>query len=139
MRGAFFALLAALAGAACAGDVDTVTGPTVLTTSTQLFSGTIAANDVRFYSFTVTQGGSVTVTLASVTSPASGVALTTPLGIGFGIPQGTGCAVRARVTAAPALVAQLVSSATPGIYCVEVADVGQVSGAVHFAARFTHP
>jgi hypothetical protein len=122
----------------CGESVDSVTGPTAVTPTTEHFAGTLAVGQSRFYSFSVTQAGSATFMLASVTLFGSGIAVSTPLGLGLGVPQGTSCAVSARVDVTPALVAQLTQSIEPGVYCVEVADIGRLTAAVNFAVRFTH-
>ena len=132
--------LAALAAAACGtGDTTTPTGPTTVTLTTETFAGSLAVGGSRFYSFSVSSGGTVRVTLASVTSPADGTALGHALEIGLGTPAGTGCATSVVGQAAPALVAQLLSSSQPGVRCVRVSDVGELTGPVNFAVRFTHP
>lgn len=130
---------ASLAAGACGDSADTVTGPTDVTLTTEHFSGTIVVGGVRFYSFTVTQSGVATITLASVTGPTTGVALPVALRLGLGVPQATGCAVTAHVIAPAALVAQLTQPIEPGVHCIEVADAGELTAPVSFAARFTHP
>jgi hypothetical protein len=138
-RGLVVALITTLISASCGDTPDSVTGPSDVALTTEHFSGTLTAGQVRFFSFTVNGSGPVAVTLASVTSPVSGLALSTPLDLGLGIPLGTGCAVKRRVTAVPALIAQINDSTIPGIYCVEIGDSGALSTSVNFAARFTHP
>jgi hypothetical protein len=136
----FFALVASCAlHASCRDAVRATTGPTEVTLTTAHFSGSLSPGAGRFYSFTVSEPGSVTVLLASVTAPGAGTPLNISLGLGFGIPRGTGCGLIQRVDAAPALIAQLVHSVSPGVYCVEVADIGQAPSTVNFATRFTYP
>ena len=125
--------------ASCRDAVQATTGPTEITLTTAHFSGALAPGGGRFYSFTVTEPGSLTVLLASVTASNTGAPLDVPLGLGFGIPRGIACGLIERRDASAALVAQLVHSVTPGVYCIEIADIGQLPGTVNFAARFTYP
>ena len=86
----------------------------------------------------VTQRGPVSLTLAAVQTPGVG-ALTTPIGIGVGIPQGTGCPRTSSVVTPPGLAAQLTVMLNPGTYCAAVYDVGNLSSAANFAMRITYP
>lgn len=124
----------------CSGDATSVTGPTEITVTTELFAGTLAVGGSKFYSFSVSQGGgTVSVMLASVTSPHSGAALPHPLGLGLGIPAGTGCALSQSLVTSASLVTQLSRALMPGIYCVSVYDTGTLPSDVNFALRFLHP
>jgi hypothetical protein len=126
--------------AACSEPATSVTGPTVITVSTEHFTGTLVVRGAKFFSFGVTQGGgTVSVMLASVTSPATGAALPHALGLGLGIPAGTGCALSHSLTTPASLTTQLSTSLTPGIYCVSVYDPGTLPMDVNFALRFLHP
>ena len=116
-----------------------ITGPTEVLISTEHFRGALQVGGVRFYSFQIQEGGTVTVTLASITNAPFGLPVSASLRVGLGIPQGTGCALFRQVTAAASLNAQLTELATPGIYCVEIADIGELREPITFAARFTHP
>jgi hypothetical protein len=113
----------------------TSTTPTAITES---FEATLSRGDSMFYSFTVGTAGTVSVTLASVVQQGRAAALATPLRIGLGTPEGEGCTVTASVEAGPALTAQLSTTMTAGIHCIYLADIGQVSGTVIAALRFSH-
>jgi hypothetical protein len=132
-------VVACVLNASCRDAVQATTGPTEITLTTAHFSGSLTPGAGRFYSFTVTEPGSVTVLLASVTASNTGTPLDIPLGLGFGIPRGIGCGLIEQRNASAALVAQLVHSVSPGVYCIEVADIGLAPGTVTFAARFTYP
>jgi hypothetical protein len=135
--------LAAAAAILLAGCSEKMETPTSSSTETTLrtghFSGSLSAGGSRFYSVTVAQAGTISAMLASVTSPPKGVALDTSLGLGIGRPAGTGCALSTAIVTASALTAQLQESATAGVYCVSVYDVGQVTGGVDFVVRFSYP
>jgi hypothetical protein len=140
-RGSSLVMLLAACGlnASCREAMQATTGPTRSTLTTAHFSGSLSPGAGRFYAFTVSEPGSVTVLLASVTASTSGTPLAIPLALGVGIPRGTGCGLIDRIEASPALVAQLIHSVNPGVYCIEVADLGRAPGAVNFATRFTYP
>jgi hypothetical protein len=113
-------------------------GITPLVFNTETFAGTLPVGGNSFYSFFVSQAGPVGLTLAAVQTPG-GAALTTPLGIGVGIPSGTGCARSTSQTTAPGLAAQLTVTLNPGTYCAAIFDSGNLSSAVNFAMRIRHP
>ena len=136
MRGLMIVALGALA-MACEGS--TPTGPSEVTLTTETFADSLAVGASRFYSFTVTAGGTVSVTLASVTAQADGTTLTQPLEIGVGIPAGTGCSVAVARSATSGLVTQLQMAAGPGVHCVCVRDTAGLPSPINFSLRFTHP
>jgi len=113
-------------------------GITPLVFTTEIFAGTLDVKGSGFYSFVVGQAGPVGLTLAAVQTPG-GAALSTPLGIGVGIPSGPGCARSTSQTAPPGLAAQLTVTLNPGTYCAAVFDTGNLSSAVNFAMRIRHP
>lgn len=126
--------------AACGDDpVATSTSATVsedlVSGASRLFTGTLAARETWFYSFTVPQPSGVFITLASVTAVDGREALNTPLRLGLGVPRGTGCATDTTVDAAPALTPQLRQYSAQGVRCVSVADPGALSAPVRFAVR----
>ena len=137
------ALLFAALAAFCVGcgDGDSATAPTdteqVFTSVT--YTGTLDAGAARFYSFTNNASGSVTAFLASVTSVESKQPVALPLEIGIGIPAGTGCATTTTQLVTPGLVAQVSASLAAGVYCVRVADAGEIKAPITFAVRFVHP
>jgi len=133
------ALLAALA-VAC-GDDPSSTAPssTTSTTTTVTYAGTIDVGGSRFYSFSNAAAGSVTAFLASVTSPATRLPVAVPLEIGIGVPAGTGCSTTTTQIVAPGLVPQMTVSLAAGVFCLRVADAGELRAPVSFAVRFNHP
>lgn len=134
------ALLVALLIAGCdkSATEPSSTTTTTPTRSTESFETTLARGDSMFYSFTVTSAGTVNVTLASVVQQGRAAALSTPLRIGLGTPEGEGCTVTDAIEAAPALTSQLSVTMAAGIHCVLIADTGQISGTVIAAVRFSH-
>jgi hypothetical protein len=127
------ALLMAFASlcAACANSALTTTGPsTALGTVTDNFASFLAIGGASIHRFSVTQAGTITVTL-NVITPA-GV-----IGLGIGVPDaaGTGCNLTNAMDASAAVVdsttgiaaPQLTIASSPGAYCVEVYDSGQLA------------
>jgi hypothetical protein len=123
--------------AACSGNSASPTSPST-TRSTEMFTGTLAAGDAQFYSFTVSQSGTTDITLASLRSDAF-TTLAAPVGIGVGAPAGTGCAATTTMNVTPGLTAQLSTTLSPGIYCADIYDVGSLKTAAAFAVRIVHP
>lgn len=128
-------------GVACSSTTaptEASSGITPLFFTTQTFAGTLQTQGNGFYAFLVNQAGPVSLTLASVQTPG-GAALATPVGIGIGIPAGTGCPRFVSQTTAPGLAAQLTTTLNPGTYCAVVYDAGSLTGAVNFAMRIRYP
>jgi hypothetical protein len=129
-----------------AGCDDTVSGPSGTSSSTTIntvpltesFEATLSPGGSSFYSFSVTTAGTAAVTLASVVQSGRAAALSIPLRISLGTPAGEGCTVSDSVQATPALTPQLTAALSVGIHCVLVEDVGQVTGSVIAAVRFSH-
>ena len=141
MRSVVFALLVVAAlSAGCNSNNSTTTPTTVITgTLTEVFVGSVDVNGSAFYSFTVSSSGTVSVMLASVTTGTPGPAADIGMSLGVGVPAGTGCPVTTSVTVGPALTSQIATALTPGIYCVNIADVGNLRAPVNFAIRIVHP
>jgi hypothetical protein len=78
--------------------------------------------------------GSVGVTLASL-SPSSTVAM----GLGIGTPNGNACTLTTSTSSAvPGAAAQITVTENPGTFCVEIYDVGNLSGPVIYMIEVTH-
>jgi len=133
--------VAVLAGTACTSTTapsQQDSGIKPLEFLTETFSGTLKVNGSGFYAIGIVQAGPVDLTLAAVQTPG-GAALTTPVGIGVGIPSGTTCPTTTSQVTAPALSAQLTVTLNPGTYCVAVFDAGNLTSTVNFAVRIKHP
>lgn len=87
-------------------------------------------------SFVVSETGEIRVTLTAAGPPSD-----VPLGIGVGIPRstGSGCSLNRSVTATAGAAPHLAVTAEPGTYCVQVFDVGALSGDVRFSVSVLHP
>jgi hypothetical protein len=92
-----------------------------------------------FYSFTVTNAGTVSVTLASTSAAKIGAAANPTLLLALGTPSGFGCTASTSGDVTPGLTAQLTTpSSAAGIYCVSLADPGDLTGDVLFVVRIVH-
>ncbi len=141
LRSAAVVAALCLAGSACSSTTapsEANSGITPLVFTTQTYAGTLQVNGSGFYAILVSQAGPVSLTLAAVQAPG-GAALTTPVGIGLGIPAGTGCTRFISQTTAPGLAAQLTTTVNPGTYCAAVFDAGNLTSAVNFAMRIRYP
>jgi hypothetical protein len=144
----YFALVlpAALTLTACSGD-ETPTSPSstsITTTATaasptfaEEFIGTVDRDGSIFYSFSVTQYGTVNVTLTSV--GGTYVPPSLQLGLGLGTPSGTDCSTTTTITTRSGSTAQLTGTYQPGVYCVRVFDVGNLFGTASFAVTIAYP
>jgi hypothetical protein len=132
-------LLWLMVASACDDGPTSPDDTTTPSTSSVVFEGTLDPDGSRFYSFSASQTGSVTVNLASLNLVGRREALTVPVQIGVGVPKGEGCDNTESLETAPALVSQFSASLNSGIHCVSVADAGQLPGAAIFLIRFSHP
>ena len=133
-------LAAAVLGTACGGKAtapSATTPPVAAPTATEVFNGTLPVGGTKFYSFTVGVNGTVNVTLVSV--GGAGVAPDVTLNLGLGRPAGTGCVTSSAVNAQAGAAAQLTGTYAPAVYCVNLADVGNLSSPATFGITIAHP
>ena len=133
----FLALLTGLT-AAC-GDNPTSPTSTTPAVTTEVYTGVLTAGGSGFYSFTVTAAGTATVTFASLTNTSTGRPLDLAMGLGVGVPAGEGCNVSTSATASPGLSAQVSMAVSPGVYCAQFSDVGNLKVSAAFGVRIVHP
>jgi hypothetical protein len=106
-------------------------------TTTELFAGRVEVNGSTFYSFSVVENGTVSVTLADV--GGAGVPSTVWLGLGLGTPSGEECATAATVNTAAGSAVHLTGTYAPGVYCVRVWDIGNLAAVAAFNVTIAHP
>ncbi len=136
------ALLLSAVGAGCGSSS---TSPTSVVTTqtpaaasvTETFSGTLAVGGSRFYSFSVAQYGTVTVTLTQLTGNFDPT--TTTVILGLGRPAGTGCGVATTVTTASSDTPQSTNTLEAGVYCVRISDTDVLTAPAAFAIDIAHP
>jgi len=132
---AAFVLASSLTIAGC--DEDTPTTPTVEpTTTTVTFASTLAPGGSSTRSFEVTRAGTVSATLVAV-----GGSTTLKVGLGVGIPlaDGSGCVLSRSVDTVSGTTAQLELAVDTGKYCLQIYDLGTLTGAVSFSINLVFP
>ncbi len=143
------ALLGAIAGmglfaCACKGsttDPSTDAGsdsdtPAAVTT-TEAWEGVVPVGGAVFYSFSVGTRGTVSVTLLSVGGQF--VPATVMLGLGIGTPDGTVCSIGTPTTAKAGSTPQVTGTYDPGVYCANVADIGNLFSTAAVSVNVEHP
>jgi hypothetical protein len=123
--------LAALTGA-CGGSSATTPTATPVT-STETFSGALAAGGASFHNITVAQAGTLTMTLTAF-APQS----TITVGLGIGTASGTSCTVSS-TSETTKLGTVLNGTIAAGAYCVQIYDIGNVVGSDDYTITVNHP
>jgi hypothetical protein len=124
------------------GNNNTPTTPTTTSElrNTETFGATLNVGQSQFYSFTTISPGTTDVTLISIRPTGNVSATLSPVvGLGLGTPQATDCALSSATTAAPGLKSQVSVATNISTYCVKIADVGNLTGAVDYTIRVVHP
>lgn len=127
----------------CSDDTDSPTSPTPTTptaaepTIVEEFIGTVRPEGATFYSFTVNAYGTVNITYTAVSG--AGVPGTAWLGLALGTPAGEDCAISSTVNTAPGSSPQITGAYQPAVYCVRVADIGNLFAPANFAVTIAHP
>jgi hypothetical protein len=105
------------------------------TQTTDTFSGTVSVRGNDVHTFTITISGDVQIDLTDVNGGS-----TIPLGVAVGTPNGAACSVLpgASVPTPASATAQLTGAMTSGTYCVQVYDIGSLTGAVTYTVTVTH-
>ena len=136
-------LAAALLGSACSNSLSSTspTSPTTSTpaapTTTESFVGTLPVGGASFYSFSIAVYGTVNVTLVSISGPS--VPADVMVNLGIGTPGGTSCNSSNPTGVSAGSAAQVTASEQPGLYCVTIADVGNLPAAAVFTVTIDHP
>jgi hypothetical protein len=142
----FVVVLIPLLAVACSGN-STNPSSTPTTSSTaantpagyQTFSGSLNVGESVFITFPISTAGIVNVTLVSVSTALTAPSAGTVLGLGLGAAAADGsCTVTSSTTTTAGLTNQLSGQGAVGTGCVEISDVGQLTGRVTFAVRVAH-
>ena len=137
---AFVFLVLTWLGVGCSNTSPAAPSTTSASTSgTFFFTGTLAPHGSSFYSLTLTQAGTVSLTLASLTFGPRNPAPATIVGLGFGTPVGPDCSLTTSLNTGAGLVAQINSASGTGTFCVDIFDVGHLERPVDFVIRIVHP
>ena len=97
------------------------------------FTGTITVNGAFSHSFTVDRAGQVT---AQVTALAPDDTVT--IGVALGTWNGIACQLIITNDAAKLSSVTIGTATGPGVLCVRMSDVGQLSGATNYEVRVDH-
>lgn len=124
---------------------DTPTSPTGTSTTqtaasptiTEQFDGVVLVGGSKFYSFTTSTYGTITVTLTAV--GGSFVPSTVMLGVGLGQPSGTDCVTTTSVNTAAGSTAQVTGNFDPAVYCAKVYDIGNLFAPASFSVSIAYP
>lgn len=140
-------LLGLVTNVGCNGDTptsptDTTTTTTTTTTVatpvyTEEWIDTLAIGGERFYSFAVTQYGTVNVSLTSVSGQY--VPSTVTMGMGLGTPAAETCSTTSSISTQAGTGPQLTGTYNPGVYCVIIRDVGNLFSAARFSITVAYP
>jgi hypothetical protein len=120
---------------------ETTTSTTTTTAATPIYTedwtDTLAVGGERFYSFTVTQYGTVNVSLTSVSGQY--VPGTVTVGMGLGTPVAETCSTSSSISTQAGTGPQLTGTYSAGVYCVIVRDVGNLFSAARFSITVAYP
>src|SRR5262245_35260881 len=126
---------------------NTTTSPTTTTTTTttssaaptttEEFDGTLGVGATAFYPFTVSQAGSVTATLVSISGAA--VPATVQVRLGIGAPDDAGGCTTTTMSLVSSASPVLSATENPGSYCANITDVGNLAGSATFVITIAHP
>jgi hypothetical protein len=128
------ALLFAVALAGCGDDGDGPTTPTTLPPSISIFNSHVTVGGSAARTF-ASRAGTISVHLRNTSA-------TTPLGIGLGLPYGSGvsnCILSTTVEARPASEPQIAATVDIGSYCVVVYDLGTLTATTDFDVLIVYP
>jgi hypothetical protein len=115
----------------------TTTSTPAAPTTTESFVGTLPVGGATFYSFSIAVFGTVNVTLVSISGPS--VPPDVMVNLGIGTPGGTSCNSSSPTNVSAGSAAQVTASEQPGLYCVTIADVGNLPAAAVFTVTIDHP
>lgn len=126
--------------AACGKDTPSTTSPTPNVAAPSVFvtwEGTLAVGATRFYSFPVSQTGTVNLTLTSLTNSSGD--LTTPVQISIGFPAGTSCTATSSATTVAGTEVHVSNTYDAGTLCTRISDVGNLVGPANFRLLIAYP
>jgi hypothetical protein len=114
----------------------TTTTPSTAPTTTEEFDGTLGVGATASYLFTVSQAGSVTATLVSISGAV--VPATVQVRLGIGTPDDAGGCTTTTMSLANSASPTLSTTEQPGNYCANITDVGNLAGTAAFVVTIAH-
>jgi uncharacterized lipoprotein YbaY len=137
----FSSLLVVVLSAGCGGNTTTPTTTTTtvpaVATTTETFSGTLSVGGSVTYPFTVSQSGTVSETLVSISG--AGVPATVLVKMAIGTPGDSGCTATTSSIIKAGTTAQVTATEQPGVFCASLADVGNLFAPAAFTVTVNHP
>lgn len=130
------ALVLAVASAVGCSDGGTTTSPSATVTSptTSTFASYLAKGGSTSRAFSTTAAGVVQLTLTAFGSDGAAV------GLGIGVPATAApCSLSRSVVAVAGTTAQMAVSTDAGSYCVQLFDIGSITGDTPFSVTIEHP
>ena len=118
----------------------TTTTPTVTAASpiySEEFVAVVPVSGSVFYSFSVTQYGTVNVSLTNVSGQY--VPSTVTVGLALGKPDAETCVPTSSISTQSGAGPQLTGTYEAGVYCVKVSDVGNLYSSASFAVTIAYP
>jgi hypothetical protein len=132
-------LLAAALAAGCGQQAPTT--PSVPTVSVpvivETYTDSLPLLGTKFYSFSTSSTGSISLTLVSLTE--SGAPSADQLSLAIGQPQATDCSILQNANAAPGVTAQVTVTEPAGVYCARIFDAGTLTNPATFSVNIAHP
>ena len=129
------AFVLALAAAGCGNDSATTTSPTTTTPTATVdtFVSSLAVRGSAARTFITSSSGTVKVTLSTLGNGS------TTVGLGVGVPATSApCSLAQSIETGPGSAPQLGTSADAGVYCVQLFDVGRLTGDTAFTLTIEH-
>src|SRR5262249_39722008 len=114
----------------------TTTTSSAAPTTTEEFDGTLGVGATAFYPFTVAQQGSVTATLVSISGAV--VPSTVQVRLGIGTPDGAGSCTTTTMALVNSASPTLSATESPGSFCANITDVGNLGGNATFVVTIAH-
>lgn len=113
----------------------TTTTPTPTGPTTSVFASRLTVKGSAARTFTVSQAGTVTVALTSLSTPS------TVVGLGIGVPNGgiARCTLSLSLNTTASASPQIAAQVDPGSYCVAIYDPGTLTSSVDFDITIVYP
>jgi hypothetical protein len=133
-------LAIALVTGACAEPpaTESLTRPDVPPARLVSFTGTLQPSGINSHAFSVTQAGTVEVTLLGVGSPEVSQPITVGLGIGT-VSGGGACLLSQSVSTQGGTRAQIIGTGQEGALCVSIFDVGNLTKPITYTITVAAP
>jgi hypothetical protein len=130
---ALLLVAALLAAGGCSNNALT-TATTTPCPCTDTFSGTLSQSGAFTHTFTITQLGSLTATITSLSPNTAQI-----LGLQLGVWNGTSCTAASSIDTATTGSAITLNASAAGVLCVRLYDTGFITAPVLYVLSVVHP